>query len=88
MNSKKDISELLEIRFEITKRIDKGINDLKIAKTPEDKLNTVIAIINVMAYCIKEIAIKIDSDFDSLCILNKKVNSILQRLDKLEEIKN
>jgi len=88
MDSKKDISELLEIRFEIAKRINNGINGLKIAKTPEDKLNTAITIINVMAYCIKEIAIKIDSDFSSLCILNKKVNSILQRLDKLEEIKN
>lgn len=88
MSDKKDISELSEIRFEITKRIDNAINSLKIAKTPEDKLNTTIAIINIMAYCIKEIAIKIDSNFDSLCILNNKVYSILKRLDKLEEIKN
>jgi hypothetical protein len=88
MELKKQISEFTEIRHEVAKYIEQATTSLKEAQTSEDKLAGLISATNVVAYCIKEIAIKIDNNFSALEFLNIKVNQVISRLDELEAKKS
>jgi hypothetical protein len=84
MENIKQISEFTEIRHEVAKYVEQATTQLREAKTLEDKLANAISSINILALCVSQIAIKIDSNYSSLIFMNSRINDLILRLDKLE----